>query len=617
MSELPRITRGGKTYYFDARLQQLRNVDNPHDYIDLSQEETEEIRQKLQSAPKMCERCHGEIKKGEPCSETDIGSGKFTHWPTCPETKSPKQYPKHVDEVDISLREADTASGWEFVLSKGMGKNRKWFTVDYDTTNEELVRLAKEFDKEWKARVGQELEDPNHSNLAAEFEDETLGKCTYTTFFIGSELYGGYNAKCARGSMAVDYANPQEVIMRAANAKMPVHLAGDLWKKIGREGWGERVTPSEATELLKQLAAKRASGDPPGDPPPGMTYIVDGLTLKDYYDLRDLRLLLMGLEKELIGKYGIIEAEPLSSKVRDLIKEKINEINNKIEASPEHHSEPEHHSNGDDPPITKERAKVLISLMLANRVCIGYYGPGAKEARQKCVSDEYKRQFPDISKKVDEFAERDPEGFKEWLKNNFPRNLETHSNNDPPASPRLPWDPSEYAPVKRQVLPAWPEGFYVMSYYDPQHATRSDGYWQSNPIQTIKEAMNRAESFGIKQFWVYQYCKLGKFKGATQFVWNAVAKQWNTPGAVDPVDDPPVSAGKFTVRFNEGSPNQEDIEVEAPSREGATIEAARTYSIEHSGAYPTTARVISPAAPSLAQESWQRRVTGSEERPPF
>jgi hypothetical protein len=220
--------------------------------------------------------------------------------------------------------------------------------------------------------------------------------------------------------MAVDYADPQEVIMRAANAKMPVHLAGDLWKKIGREGWGERVTPSEATELLKQLAAKRASGDPPGDPSPGMTFIVDGLTLKDYYDLRDLRLLLMGLEKELIGKYGIIEAEPLSAKVRDLIKEKITEINNKIEASPEHHS------NG---------------------------------------------------------------------------------------------------------------------------------------------------------------------------------------------DDPPVSAGNYVVRFNEGSPSQEDIEIQASSPEGATIEASRVFNTEH-GEYPKTARIISPVMPSLAVESWQRRALG-EERPPF
>lgn len=33
---LPAVTlRNGKTYFLDQRLRQLRNVDNPHDYIDL------------------------------------------------------------------------------------------------------------------------------------------------------------------------------------------------------------------------------------------------------------------------------------------------------------------------------------------------------------------------------------------------------------------------------------------------------------------------------------------------------------------------------------------------------------------------------------------------------
>jgi len=36
MSELPIVKHGTKKYYFDARLNQLRNVDNPHDFIDLN-----------------------------------------------------------------------------------------------------------------------------------------------------------------------------------------------------------------------------------------------------------------------------------------------------------------------------------------------------------------------------------------------------------------------------------------------------------------------------------------------------------------------------------------------------------------------------------------------------
>jgi len=45
--ELPTIKRGKKKYYFDARLKQLRNVDNPHDFTDLSPEETEKLQAKI------------------------------------------------------------------------------------------------------------------------------------------------------------------------------------------------------------------------------------------------------------------------------------------------------------------------------------------------------------------------------------------------------------------------------------------------------------------------------------------------------------------------------------------------------------------------------------------
>jgi hypothetical protein len=36
---LPEIVLDGKRYYFDRRLDQLRNVDCPHDFVDLSADE--------------------------------------------------------------------------------------------------------------------------------------------------------------------------------------------------------------------------------------------------------------------------------------------------------------------------------------------------------------------------------------------------------------------------------------------------------------------------------------------------------------------------------------------------------------------------------------------------
>ena len=65
--------------------------------------------------------------------------------------------------------------------------------------------------------------------------------------------------------------------------------------------------------------------------------------------------------------------------------------------------------------LTKERVKHLLALAQASHVCIGYYGPGAKEARDECKKTVLKQLKPDISEKVDRFAERDPEGFKKWL----------------------------------------------------------------------------------------------------------------------------------------------------------------------------------------------------------
>lgn len=57
----------------------------------------------------------------------------------------------------------------------------------------------------------------------------------------------------------------------------------------------------------------------------------DGIMLKDYYDLRDLRLMLWNLERELGDKYGMPEARELAAKLRPVIERKIEEIRRKID----------------------------------------------------------------------------------------------------------------------------------------------------------------------------------------------------------------------------------------------------------------------------------------------
>jgi hypothetical protein len=107
-----------------------------------------------------------------------------------------------------------------------------------------------------------------------------------------------------------------------------------------------------------------------------------------------------------------------------------------------------------------------------------------------------------------------------------------HSNGAEERKAPLPWNPADYTPIEDKTLPSWPEGFYVMSYFDPEHAYRPDNYSRSPPFRTVAECVKRAEAFGIKQFWVYQYDKSGMFKGAASFLWNTLTDRWESTGVM-------------------------------------------------------------------------------------
>lgn len=49
--ELPRVTLAGKTWFFDERLKQIRNVENPHEYRDLTDQEVEKIKKQITARP--------------------------------------------------------------------------------------------------------------------------------------------------------------------------------------------------------------------------------------------------------------------------------------------------------------------------------------------------------------------------------------------------------------------------------------------------------------------------------------------------------------------------------------------------------------------------------------
>jgi len=85
------------------------------------------------------------------------------------------------------------------------------------------------------------------------FTDPMLGTCQFEFFYVTNHMYGGYYAKCEKGSISVDYADAKEMVDRAEKAGMWLSLAGGRWKEIGREGFGEQVAPVIARILIDKL----------------------------------------------------------------------------------------------------------------------------------------------------------------------------------------------------------------------------------------------------------------------------------------------------------------------------------------------------------------------------
>lgn len=95
--------------------------------------------------------------------------------------------------------------------------------------------------------------------LMNQFHDSILGTCTYRAFSITPSVAGGfYSYDCEHGFGHSDFMRPEDVIDLAEKVGMDVHLAGFDWKLVGREGFGEKVSPIEARVLL--VEARKAIG---------------------------------------------------------------------------------------------------------------------------------------------------------------------------------------------------------------------------------------------------------------------------------------------------------------------------------------------------------------------
>jgi len=129
-------------------------------------------------------------------------------------------------------------------------------------------RTEEERRERHKERYGTEELPPRGRRFREEerdFYDAILGWCTYDrdSFYLTNELYGGYNYTCEKGSGAAQYVAPEKVLELAEKIGVEkIHLAGEAWKEIGHEGFGEEVSLEDAKRLLKELKEKRGGVKP-------------------------------------------------------------------------------------------------------------------------------------------------------------------------------------------------------------------------------------------------------------------------------------------------------------------------------------------------------------------
>ena len=481
---------------------------------------------------KICERCNQPIRKGEGYAETDIGTGKWVHWPTCP--PSARVFPEKTSPYPEGAEKL-----W-----------RLWFTtpMGFEAFHWTEAKTKEEAEKEARKWV------PEGSELRfVDSYDEKEVK----------ELLRGFS----RGEL--------EAVARGTPCALEAYL---------------KVFHTEKVPIIVQRVAENMLKG--ADPGVEEVQLVDGLTLKDYYDLRDLRLLLMGLEKELIGKYGIIEAEPLSSKVRELIKKKIEQVTSKIGSSPEHHSSPTE----------------LPSII--------YGGEGFW--RNTPLKDMW---LP--SEAVKAF-------FDYWfypqthLPQYFSQELWKSKVEEVGGSVHLPAE--HLGPIEKQgkyskIYVYRTDNIYFVPVYFEHDGERYVKFVHlkvgaSEPLTHHSSPVTKEEAEVEINVLIDNLAEAIRKGGEIpDYLRQALRKNFmffkSNPHPSVSTGNPDHS-GKFTVRFNEVTEKQEDIELEAPSPEAATIEAARKYYEKH-GEYPKTARLLRHR--SEAVEKWKERSL--IERPPF
>jgi hypothetical protein len=268
---------------------------------------------------KTCERCHLPIRKGEGYAETDIGTGKWVHWPSCP--PSARVFPETTEVKEERVPNRVEINAFVSKIKFNLGGR----TIDvYGDQGQILWGILE------SGGIPSEPNMVEINEFVSEIEFD-LERMTIDVYGKnGRILWGVAGSRVSPSSPSFSsshHSSPERICERCGKPIKEGETSAETDIGSGKYTHWPSCPPEEHVPKIEEKPS-----------PQGEATIVDGLTWKDYYSLRDLRLLLWGLEKELVGKYGIIEAEPLASKVRELIKKKIEQVTSKIGSTPEHHS---------------------------------------------------------------------------------------------------------------------------------------------------------------------------------------------------------------------------------------------------------------------------------------
>ena len=70
--------------------------------------------------------------------------------------------------------------------------------------------------------------------------------------YLVNDKIGGYYIKMGNVIITGDYIPAHKIVEMAKKRKVKIHLASGFWQRLGRKGYGEKVSPHIAEKLISR-----------------------------------------------------------------------------------------------------------------------------------------------------------------------------------------------------------------------------------------------------------------------------------------------------------------------------------------------------------------------------